>query len=115
MNSDRLHSLPGEINQLGQRDRCHFEQQMGAIMDTAGPNEKKHDGLSININAQCNNHIYSGDHIEVHIHRGGGPSGDLRVQDERDETRAESAALGSDRVEIIVPQAMRIVRQIRSA
>jgi hypothetical protein len=92
----------------------HFASKLGAIMDAAEYDDIKHDGLLININAPCNNHIYSGDHIEVHIHSGGNANGEL-AEEAREETCANSVNIGSDRVDVIVPRAMRIVRQIRSA
>jgi hypothetical protein len=99
-----------------ERDRLHFAKQMGAIMDAAEPTETKYDGLSININAPCTNRIAGRDYIEVNIHLGG----DRQAREESDEAShkeqqpSEIRDLGCDAVEILVPKAVRIARQMRS-
>jgi hypothetical protein len=90
-------------------------------MDAAESNETKHDGLSININAPCTNQIYSGDHIEVHIHAGErfnsdrAQSGEDASSEATDESSIETAGLASNVLEIIIPRALRIARSIRTS
>jgi hypothetical protein len=86
---------------------------MGAIMDAADYDDTKHDGLSININAPCTNVILPGDHIEVRIHIGGRPSAGRQVNDDGEEA-SNAAEFHGDTVEILVPKAVRIARQIRA-
>lgn len=99
-------------------DKSRFAEQIGAIMDAAGPDET-HDGLSININAPCTNRIAGRDYIEVNIHLGGRPEnshgsqGTNQSLSEEDESVVRDA--DTDAVEVLVPRALRIARQFRSA
>jgi hypothetical protein len=85
-------------------------------MDSAETTEANHERLSINIHAPCNNRIYSGDHIEVHIHSGV-PSTRERESQENDGSSEsiETAELPPGLVEVLVPKALRIAHTIRRA
>lgn len=89
-------------------------------MDAAEPKGTRQDGFSININAPCTNRIAGRDYFEVNIHLGGRSEDphDLQGKDHAssgEEEIAEAHDLGSDTVEVLVPRALRIARQIRSA
>jgi hypothetical protein len=84
-------------------------------MDSAETTETKDDKLSINIHAPCNNQIYGGDHIEVHIHRDGSDR-ERRPDDGPDapeEIDVSTATASRGEIDVMVPKALRIVRKIR--
>lgn len=87
-------------------------------MDAAEPNDAKHDGLSININAPCTNQIVDGDYFEVHVHLVGRDAEEQRVDEFKQEISEDRgvhtpADLRADTLEILIPKAVRIARQIR--
>lgn len=88
-------------------------------MDASESTETRNEGLSININAPCNNKIAGRDYIEVNIHLNGRPKGDHAAQDQErgsssDEETIETGDLATGTMEVLVPKALRIARQIRT-
>lgn len=103
-----------------EREKRSFAKQIGAIMDAAEPeDETTQDEFSKNASAPCISRRAGRDYFEMHIHLGGRSEGnrDSRGKDREsssEEELADLGDLGTDTVEVLVPRALRIARQIRS-